>query len=805
MAIKTPYTSGDITGSIFEQSIITAPAFGTSLNVATSGKNSATFTAPNTTNACTGVWFYVNQVPTSANLVIKLQQSGVDVATETILNADLRFGLNYARFTTPHTYATTSANAYRFNFAPTTALFSTRISTTGIVWAMDTINITSTLGTTDNMWMGYCNSGGSPIRVKVVGTSTVHGDGADKSTSATSPITVGQAIQICNGAELYWDTAANATLETRGSVIVSPDGKYTREANQSDRSIIAKHVFDCDTANGNYVFVSQRAGNVDGVVSTVGAEVVPWAEFVSGDGTTATPLVVDRATDWIPGEEIVIEGTSYLSTSTEKRFIKTVIDPYTFITSNTAGGAEAGFTSAHVAGDTIGHLSRNSIMAAKDTARGPYFYNNNQVKANTNLDYSQFYYLSFASGVGGIKLKPSALARGSANYSVSYGTAAVSAREGYQFSSKDNDTVNGIIQYLAGSNNAGSGSFALSSCANHTFNDIMLFSSASQNLVLSNSYANTFNNFRAIGNNTSNATVGGAINLLNSGSNTFNNSRIDGNRRQALYLQGNSNTVFNNCTFGTRGNNTLDIDTVTDTSNDVLFNNCLFGSTTLINNHLNQLPGSLLRFHKYQATEDNHRWYTINGVGYSDDDGSGGLRARLNPATTEGLRFEYRIPVNVGEVISVYGKFWCNADFLADGGSTMTAELFLPGSIVADQTVNMTKTTDPNTENAVYRLGLVNTSTVADVAIVRLTAKTTVSTAEAYVDDLNGGTNPISALDIWFQGQPLAFQLSPQTLGDSAAISAAVWGDTANYPAGTKGKIQSDTKLTNLLAMDKLS
>lgn len=106
------------------------------------------------------------------------------------------------------------------------------------------------------------------------------------------------------------------------------------------------------------------------------------------------------------------------------------------------------------------------------------------------------------------------------------------------------------------------------------------------------------------------------------------------------------------------------------------------------------------------------------------------------------------------------------------------------GLVWAMDTINITSslgTTDNmwmgycNNGGSPIRVKVVGTSTVQDVAIVRITAKTTTAGAYAWVDDLNGGTNPISALDIWFQGQPLAFQLSPATLGDPAANAAAVW------------------------------
>lgn len=67
--------------------------------------------------------------------------------------------------------------------------------------------------------------------------------------------------------------------------------------------------------------------------------------------------------------------------------------------------------------------------------------------------------------------------------------------------------------------------------------------------------------------------------------------------------------------------------------------------------------------------------------------------------------------------------------------------------------------------------------------------------------ELAGTGNKVAGIDLWDGGKP-----SPvMTALDLPAIVPLVWGDSGTYGVGTKGKIQSDSNLTNVLAKDELS
>lgn len=803
MARKQATANGKPTDSIWETGIAT-PAISTSSgSVSSAGLFTAAFTAPNTTGKTTGCRIYVTSKPTNGgNFVVTLQEATVDTAcTTSILNADIKIGWNYVRFPTPYQWTAITANRYRFKVTNPVGTSGTvaLIAAASTVSFMDTYDTLSTVGSTDDMNIDGHNAAGlTTILVTGDGTTFVQGSGTDKSVSNIQPKTVGDAISIGNGGTFKLDATATCTFQTRGQIVAYEGGTYDKRGHATDHTIVSTHIIDCETANGNYAINNLQGGRI----LTKGAPCVRYAEYVSGVGTAANPLIVDRACDWQVGEEIAISGDTYLKV--ESRFIKTRNSSTSFVLSTTVGGAEAAFTNTHNATETIGLLSRNSVIKSQNVARGAYLVNNNSNTGEVDVTDTQFYYPSIASGTGGIQLVNSG-AKASLDGVVLYG--GVSNRNGISITTNtDTETITGLFVYLATSTNIGSGAITLgqtstSGIANKTLVDFIVMGCQSQSLIMTNAANCTITNLRCNGNNTTNAAGGHAMRLISCNGITVNSSRFNSTRSQAIQLDSTAGIVFNNCAFGTLGTNTVDIQPQPSTSNDVLFSNCTFGSATLISGYLSQLEGSLARFHRYQATNNRHRWYTINGSGYSSGAGLdkttvatvGSLAVALLPETLTGLRAEHPIPVNVNEVISVFGKFWCNATFLADASSTLTAELFLPGSLTADQTITLTKTTDSTSNNAVFRLGLTNTSTVKDVAIVRLTAKSAVAGAEAYVDDFIGGTNSISAYDIWYQGQPLAFRLAPQTLGDSAANAAAVWGySDSGTTANTMGQRQVD-------------
>lgn len=810
MARKQATTNGKPTDSIWETGIVTPTISTSNGNLTAAGLFTGTFTAPNTSGKTTGCRIFVATKPANGgNIVITLQEATVDTAcTTSILNADIKIGWNYVRFPTPYQWTSTAAGRYRFKVANSVGTSGSvaLIAAASTVSFMDTYDTLSTVGSSDDMNVDGLNAAGlTTVLITGDGTTFTHGSGTDKAVNNNAPRSVGEGISIGNGGTFKLDNTATTTFQTRGQIVAYEGGTYDKRGHATDHTIVSTHIIDCETANGNYAINNISGGRI----LTKGAPCTRYAEYVSGVGTAANPLIVDRACDWQVGEEIAISGDTYLKV--ESRFIKTRNSSTSFVLCTTPGGAEAAFTNTHNATETVALLSRNSVIKPQNIARGTYLVNNNTNAGEVDVTDTQFYYPSVASGIGGIQLI-NASGKATMDGVVLYG--GVSNRNGIAVTaSTDTETITGLFSYLGTSTNAGSGSLTLgavgtSGIANKTFVDFIVMGSQSQSLIITNGANCTVSNFRGNGNNTTNAAAGHAMRLIGCNGITINSSRFNSTRSQALQLDGTSGVVFNNCAFASMGTNTVDIQPQPSTANDVLFNNCTFGSATLISGYLSQLEGSIIRFHKYQATNNRHRWYTINGSAFSSGAGLdkttvatvGSLAVALLPETLTGLKAEHPIPVNVGEVISVYGKFWCNAAFLADGSSSLVAELFLPGSLTADQTVTLTKTTDPTSNNAVFRLGLTNTSLVKDIATVRLTAKSAVAGAEAYIDDFNGGTNAISAYDIWYQGQPVAFQLTPQTLGDSAANAAATWNYTDSNPVpATMGKRQIDGSKAKLL------
>ena len=808
MPLKTFVSAG-----VFDDHIGTTTLGGTNSNLTTGGITSAGFTAPNLVNAATGIWVFYNGVPTLGNAVISLLESGVPKVSATMNPADIRLGWNYARFTTPYTFATLTALAYTVRAANDTGTSGSLVSGSGTtITTSVTYNTATTLNANDNLWVaGFHNSGMTAKTLTLSGTvANVIGDGLETLQSNGFLASVGAAVTVGTGGTVLYDTAVSTTVTIRGSINTYGTGIYNGSGNVADMTRVSTTIIDSNTTNGQFGFM-QATNSRGGQFLFVGLRRNNFSTYASGLGTAASPMIISVTKDWQVGDEIVV-GTSTAHNQNEKRFIITRNSGTSYVLSATSGGAESGLSFTHAVGVHIANMTSNCVVKPLTTTRG---YKAYMAVANSGSSFNgcRFEHPSGASSHG-LNLDYLTSATGFAStydnaviFENSTGNRNVINIQG----TTSTQTISGLIFYNCLATNLSNAALGVSTTSNKNFVDCFYFNgqagtTGGQFIGLAvTSYKNTFTNCHSYGTN-SNATANiGAVSVASSGSNTFNSCSFNAGRLQAIVLNGSTESEFNNCGFGNFFTNAIDILTISSTQNTALFNSCNFGSATLISNYINQLEGSLARFHRYNTTNNRHRWYTTNGSGYSSGAGldettvatAGSLATALLPETATGLRFQYRIPVRVGEVISVFGDFWCNATALADVGSTLTAELFLPGSLVADQTVTMTKTTDPTSNNAVYRLGLVNTSGTSDVATVRLTARGTVAGGKAFVDDLNGGTNLISGLDIWYEGQPLAFQLTPETLGDPAAAAeatrTAIWSDTTTYTGTQKGKVVVDT------------
>lgn len=260
--------------------------------------------------------------------------------------------------------------------------------------------------------------------------------------------------------------------------------------------------------------------------------------------------------------------------------------------------------------------------------------------------------------------------------------------------------------------------------------------------------------------------------------------------------------VFNECELGIADTglttHTSDISLATNTSVDALFSDCLFGSATLIANPGNMTLGSSVRFFRLNQVEDTHYFYKRNGIGQSTGTGltdttvrtADSLALRLAPTNSAtGLSFEFKILARANSAVSIIGFLKKNATF---GTDDLVVDLYLPGSLTSDATQTMADDTEWN----VFNLYANYTGDASLYARVVITAKSATAGAYAYLDDIYNGTNSITGLDVWDQGQPSPIMF--EQLGDAAAVWAI---STATLTtAGTTGKTLVDAKKKASLA-----
>jgi hypothetical protein len=800
MPIRIANASADADTAIWEPCLVT-PVISTSTAALTAaGLFTGTFTAPNTTGKTTGCMINLQNVPTNGgNIVITLQEATVDTAcVATILNADIKIGWQYVRFPTPYQWTATTAGRYRFKIQNSVGTSGNvyLIAAASTVAFIDTHDSPATLGSTDNFLVaGFHNSGITPISVRVDGTTLVNGDGADTAVNVNTPVTVGAGIQICNGGEIKWDTAANATLQTRGSVIVHDGGTYDRRGNLADRTKIVKHIIDNQTSSGQYRVITRPGAKY----LTNGYELdTPYAEYLSGTGTSGSHFKVDRATDWQVGDEIYMGGDTYLQP--EKRFIKAVYAPDEFQLSTTPGGAEAALTFSHTATETVVNITRNSVTDPQNAARGTFLSNGITVAADCNVAWSRWNNIAQGSGVGTLALDGSQNADFIADYLAVIGNGGGN-RSGIQINSITPRTITGMVVADLAATNTGNGALSLGSiafaCISQVFVDCIFIGNTSQALLGTNLYNSNFKNCRFSANNTSGAAAGHAIALYSSGVNTFDDCRVDSTRIQGIYLNAAYSTVFNNLRSGMIGTNTTDITAVLGQYEDVLFADSNFNSATLVGGYLGMLQGSEIKFQNLNDNTSVHKWYKRTGIWESEPTtvrtpGSLSLVGKPEDATN-GLNWSFKIPAAPASNVAINGYIYRNATF---SSGTLKVELFLPGSLTPDETYTFPTTTGSWLP---FSLTKYYSGSVARYATVRISGFTATPGAYFFVDDLYdaGINNKVAGLDLWDEGKPSEvmvvtdFSSAVPVLADAART--AVWSDDDQYLPTQKGGVVVDT------------
>ena len=844
MALKT------YNGSTWDNMVGSAAISNLTTNITFAGVSTTGFTAPNLVNQANGAWISLASAPSvgnAGNLIVELLESGVLKASGTINYADIQLGYHYVRFTTPYTFATLTASAYTVrvrNSVATGSLGQLNNAASGM-WSLVTYDTASSLGSTDDAWVaGWLNAGLTTKQLTLSGTSNLWGSGTDKAMNTSTQVTMGAGLLIGVGGSVVFDQSASTTLQIRGSIFVGRGGLFDMRAS-SVKSRIQKLIFDCNTANGNYLLVSpgQLRG---GQILTNGASYDQYSTFASGLGTAANPLIVQTGWDADVGDEIVIGGgTDYLKN--EVRYIITRNSSTSFVLSNTSGGSENALTQTHAVGAHIANLTRNSVITALTTTRGYYIGAVNDSTAGiSNFNNTRFEYLSCTSGNG---FNPATNQNQNLFDNTVFYNSPIAGRGTIILALSTARTITGITLYnQQGLNFSGQSGVQLGSTSNITVNNVLSFNAPSSTLncgmisLTVSSVNNTFNNCHSYGCNAGNNALGYAIGIFTSSGNVFNNCTVNGTRQNAVYLATGSKNIFNNCNFGSMASNTIDITNSTGSLNTALFNNCTFASPTLITNYLNCLDGSDIAFQDMDGNTSKHRWYTPRGSFWSSGSGladttvrtASSLALAIKPENaSSGAELFFKIPAPPTSQVGVYGYLYRNATF---SSGVLKVDLFLPGTSLTG-TPDATQTLATTTVAWLpFNIASYYSGSVARYATVRITAVTATAGAYAFLDDLYDATtnNKVAGLDLWDEGHisPImivtdfssavpvisaatATAVDAVLADDFAAIPTAgeiateIWEDEVGYAGNQKGSVLVDIKtgqkLPNLLIKDKLS
>jgi hypothetical protein len=809
MSVVVANATGDASTAIWD-TVTNTPSMHatTNISVSTTSVFSATFTAPNTTNACKGVLVCFAVLPTSLrNYTAVLQQATVDTAaTVTVSNINTLTGTApywvYFKFATPFVFTTTVAGSYRFKFTGSgTAVTGALVADSGgLNFSYIAVDDRVASAANNELYILPPNMG-TGYTVTYSGSTTISNN-VDVSTTIT-PRSVGFAALIGPGCVLQADTTASTTLTSKGHIVPCGGGEFRVGTSASPLSSAFTATINMSQAVSSQATIKPW----DAKLTLQGAsKTYTKTTYVSGNGTTGTPLIVGDTTGWAVNDELVI-GTTRLNSDNEYKFIKT-ISATSITLSDTAGGVESGLVNTHDAGAIIANLQRNIVVNGVSSA----ITTGLTITNVTTAGYVDMDWMRWATGI--------------ATLSIVNGVGVIAGMDNCVITQMNNGVVvstskvtqtfsnNIIANPLNQASATQLGSFRVTANANNkTLSDILVFgnSVASSRVGFTiGSYNVTLNRCMTFGGNVDRRSVfEGPFALSAAGSVTLNDCKAIGNKYVSVALGGATDITFNRFTStSTETTPPDDVYAATDTYQTVLFNNSTFIGTSLVNNYANAIPGTLIRFNRYQNTDNTHIWYTVDGKAQSTGAAladttvrtSGSLGVRLAPETVSGLYHSYKVIAKPSNYVGVSGFVQMNAAFAGATNTSLVIELYLPGSTTADATTTITKTA--STWQA-YSLGAVYSGTTYGYATVNVKAVNTDAIAAAYVyhDDILNGTNPITALDVWDAGQPSPIMF--EQLGDAAAV----WGVLTSglTTTGTTGKVLADEVLAQNLIKDGLS
>ena len=774
----------------------------TNITVTAGGVTSATFTAPNITNACTGVLVPVATKGTAGTITATLQENSagwVDVAgaTATINIAALVASTHvFFQFGTPYVFAATTADYYRI-----------KLNTVG---AAGTTSIAADSGAANFSYIAYMNSNvvpttgddihfqspnqGAELAVSLDASPSI---GSGTNTSVPVFRSWGNAMVFSNNGVLSWPTGTSRTVTCKGNVLLENAGELRMGATGAKiaAGVTARLAFDQNGTTTNYGLVQLNGGKL---ILQGADKTFKKTTLSSGVGTAASPFVTADSVDWSVGDELIFVPVSNNATNydeTEVRFIITKNSVTSYVLSATSGGAEVAFTYSHTAGPVF-NVTRQVVIDTTDITMAWYGdLNETTAVGNIDLDGCRLETIgSTTTNRTTLTLSNLATEMFTADDVVFY---RLPGNSGVVFGNNNNTrTYTWLIFFDFNSTIANQGAFFLSSLRNKRLENCYVIDSQTRGFFLGAVSSCDFIDCAAWACGRT-ATGSAGWGLQNSTNIFMDSCEAHANRSPAFEMATMASLEVVDSQFGNKGTNSAaDIAVTTDNYTTAVFDNCLFGSSTLISNYLNGTDGTDIAFHKFNQTANDHRWYTKYGSARSTGAGladttvltAGSLACRLSPEdATTGQSLGFEILVRAGEAAYCIGQIKKNAAMAAD---TVQVDLYLPGSQTADDTYIMP--TDSNWN--VFNVAALYSGTEDLYARVAITAKSTTASAHAYIDDLYNGTNAITALDVWYKGKPSPIMF--EQLGDAAAVWAVATSTLTT--AGTTGYL-----LTKLLTLAK--
>jgi hypothetical protein len=775
----------------------------TSITVTSGGVTSATFTAPNTTNACTGALVPVAAVGTAGTITATLQEAGVDVvgATATINITALRAStLVFFEFATPYVFTATTAGRYRIKLNTTGASGTTSIAADsgGSNFAyLATMNSNVVPTTNDDVIIVSPNQG-SELAVSLDTSPSI---GSGTNTSVAVFRSWGNALTFANNGVLSWPTGTSRTVTCKGNILIESAGELRMGSTSAKiaAGTLARLTFDQNGVTTNYGISHLTGGKfiLQGTSKTFNKTTLS-----SGVGSTASPIVTADSVDWAVGDELVsvpVSNNAANYDEMETRFIRVKNSATSYTLAATSGGAESAFSNSHANGLII-NLTRSVLIDTTDNTKA-WYADFNETTAIANVDLDGCRLETIGSGVASrttITFSNLAAELFTADDVVFYRLAGT---QGITFgNNNDLRTYTWLVFYDCNATGQ-AGALFLSSLRNKTFENCYVVDSQSGGFFANAASSCEFENCHAYACGRASATTQGGWQFTNSSNMFLNTCGAQACRSYGVTMATMAGLTGIDCEFGNKGyNGSADIQCTSDQYNTALFDNSLFGSTTLISNYTNMTDGAEIAFNKFNQTDNDHRWYTKYGSARSTGASladttvrtADSLALRIAPEdSTTGFEWTFKVLARANSAVSISGFIKKNAAFSTDD---VDVELYLPGLTPGVDTPSDSMTMPDDTSWNVFALAANYVGSVDLYATVRVVAKTTTSLAYIYVDDLFNGTNPVTAIDVWADGKPSDIMF--EQLGDAAAVWSVLTSTLTT--SGTVGYL-----MTKLLTVAK--